>query len=269
VFSVDLLRLYSAAPHSVPNLSANTGRVLDPGQIGNTSLTGVHVSLTRPSWIVLGESYDAGWRATCDGRSLGPPRVIDGYANGWLAPAGCSRVAFSFAPQTGVNESYVVSAVACALMLLLLAFGAARAPARESVGRRGRRPGAWQGGPRSLPVAAGIALIAAIQLGYWFALRAGAGLFVLLTFVLWCGYRPRTLIIAAAALLAIAVPALYAIESPHNQGGYGFGFSTQTIIAHWTGVAAIVLLSLALLRIIRAGGPNRNIPPEMAAPDDR
>ena len=95
-------------------------------------------------------------------------------------------------------------------------------------------------------------LLGAGFLGYLFALRAGAALFVLLTFVLWRGFRTRTLIVTAAALLGIAVPLAYVIAQPRNQGGYGFGYATQAIGAHWLGVGAVVLLSLALWRIIRS-----------------
>ena len=85
-FSVDLLRLRSPAPR--PGVRpAGGGMVLDPGQLGPSSLTGVRVALAGPSWLVLGQSFSHGWRATCDGRSLGPPQPIDGYANGWPAPA--------------------------------------------------------------------------------------------------------------------------------------------------------------------------------------
>src|SRR6185312_14619263 len=126
-FSVDLLRLSSPAPAPVaPAVSG--GRVVDPGHIGQSSVTGVRLALNGPSWLVLGESFDNGWRATCDGRSLGAPRVLDGYGNGWLAPAGCKRVSFQFAPQSGVNKSYVISAVAAALILLFLVVGAMRRP---------------------------------------------------------------------------------------------------------------------------------------------
>src|SRR5207237_4799371 len=73
-FSVDLLRLSSTAPSPVaPPVSG--GRVVDPGHIGRSSVTGVRVALNGPAWLVLGESFDNGWRATCDGRSLGVPRV--------------------------------------------------------------------------------------------------------------------------------------------------------------------------------------------------
>ena len=273
-FSVDLLRLASPAPAPVtaPAAASAGGQVLSPGRVGDSSVDGVKVALAGPSWLVLGESFDAGWQATCNGRSLGAPQVVDGYANGWLAPAGCTRVAFTFGPQSGINKSYVISAVACALMLLLLVVGAFRRPTlpalgpsdpagpsdraapSDPAGPSGREPAAAgeRGARRSLPAAAALGLAVALPLGYLFAIRAGAALFVLLTLVLWRGLHTRTLILAAACLLGLAVPAAYVISQPHNQGGYGFGYATQTIGAHWLGVAAVVLLALALWRIIRA-----------------
>jgi arabinofuranan 3-O-arabinosyltransferase len=235
---------------------------VSPGRVGDSSVDGVKVALTAPSWLVLGESFDAGWQATCNGRSLGAPQVVDGYANGWLAPAGCRRVAFTFGPQSGVNKSYVVSAVACALLLLLLLVGAFRRPTRPAPSPRPPDPAApsdrdpaaigERGARRSLPAAAALGLAVALPLAYLFAIRAGAALFVLLSVVLWRGYRTRTLIVAAAALLGLAVPLAYVVSQPRNQGGYGFGYATQTIGAHWLGVAAVVLLALVLWRIIRA-----------------
>ncbi len=252
-FSVDLLRLSSPAPDPIASLGS-TDRVVSAGTLHNSSVGGVRLALDRPAWLVLGESYDAGWKASCDGRSLGAPRVIDGYANGWLAPAGCTRASFTFGPQAGIDESYIVSAAACAAMLLFLLAGALRRPGRLSAGVRARSMAAWRGGPVPLPRAALLALVAAIPLAYLFALRAGFALFLLLTFVIWRGYRPRTLGLVAAAALGIAVPIIYLASSPHNQGGYGFAYSTQTIAAHWVGVGAITLLMLALWRIIRARG---------------
>jgi hypothetical protein len=142
-------------------------------------------------------------------------------------------------------------------MVLLLIVGAFRHPAQpgpvpSGPGAESRPELGERGAHRSLPVAAAIGLTVAIPLGYLFAIRAGAGLFVLLTLVLWRGFRTRTLIVAAAALLGIAVPLAYVIAQPRNQGGYGFGYATQTIGAHWLGVGAVVLLSVALWRIIRS-----------------
>ncbi|MGH2893805.1 MAG: hypothetical protein ACRDPM_11155, partial [Solirubrobacteraceae bacterium] len=119
-FSVDLLRLRSAAPSPLP-APASGGQLLSAGHLGNDSVSGVRVALTHPAWLVLGESYDTGWQARCDGRSLGAPQLIDGYANGWVAPAGCRDVSFAFTPQSTVNLGYVISGVvALALGLLLI-----------------------------------------------------------------------------------------------------------------------------------------------------
>ena len=93
-FSVDLLRLRSPAPESAP-APAGGGRVVDPGKITAARSTERRVALTAPSWLVLGQSFSEGWRAKCDGRDLGAPRPIDGYANGWRAPRDCSDVEFA------------------------------------------------------------------------------------------------------------------------------------------------------------------------------
>lgn len=250
-FSVDLLRLSSAAPRPVAPASFG-GRVIDPGRLGNSSVSGVRVALTAPSWLVLGQSFDAGWRATCNGRSLGAPQVVDVYGNGWLAPADCTRVTFSFAPQQGVQTSYVISAVVCAVLVLFLSFGALRRPALASVSAAGQLLPEWKGGGRmSLPRAAALASVVAIPLAYWFSIRAGVGSMFLLTVVLWRGYGPRTLGLTAVALLGVVVPLTYLVTSPNNRGGYNFTYSTQLIWAHWIGVVAIVLMAMAALRLMR------------------
>jgi hypothetical protein len=247
-FSVDLLELRSPV---TPQAASGGGVVTNPGSVGTSSLTGARVALRGPSWLVLGESFDQGWRATCGGRSLGPPITIDGYANGWLAPASCRRVAFEFAPQTGVNESYVISGVCCAAMLALLLAGLLRRRVRLVVGAtlpiadRVRRP-------LSLPRAAAIALAVSIVVGAIFAKRAGAVAFPLVALVLWRGYGAATLTWIAIGLLGIVVPLVYLIVSPPNQGGYNFDYSVKLIGAHWIGVAAIVLLALAASQSIGA-----------------
>lgn len=38
----------------------------------------------EPYWVVLGQSFGDGWHATTsDGADLGPPTLVNGYANGW------------------------------------------------------------------------------------------------------------------------------------------------------------------------------------------
>src|SRR5918999_1219593 len=256
-FSVHLLRLRSPAPDP-PSAAAGGGRVVDAGTLGNSSVEGVRVDLDSPAWLVLGQSFSEAWRATCDGRSLGEPRPINGYANGWRAPANCRDVEFSFAPQDGVRVGYAISGTVCLLLLLLLVVGWVRA----------RREGAAVGGealrspreplpadrPRPLPLprAALLALVATLPLSLLFAARTSVVLFPLVTLLLWRGAGSRLLTLVAGGLLGVVVPILYLVHTPEDRGGFNFEYSTELIAAHWVAVGAIVLLMAACWRTLAA-----------------
>ena len=96
---------------------------------------------TRPFWLVLGESLNAGWEATWrGGRSLGAPQLIDGYANGWyVSPQRSSTfvVTLEFAPQGIVTPAVIASGAMLALCLFLgfVPIG----PIRRRLRRRGPR----------------------------------------------------------------------------------------------------------------------------------
>ena len=79
--------------------------------------------VTRPFWLVLGESLNAGWEATGPGgRSFGAPQLIDGYANGWYVTpqrSGTFIVTLQFAPQRIVTPAVIASGAALALCLLI------------------------------------------------------------------------------------------------------------------------------------------------------
>jgi hypothetical protein len=261
-FSTDLLRLRSPAPVPLPP-PVGGGEVVDPGRVGNSSVSDVRVELDGPSWLILGQSFSKGWEATCDGRSLGEPQPMNGYANGWPAPADCSRVSFDFKPQRTALAAYVVSGVvAVLLVVLLLASG---------VLRRRRDPEATYAPdplppertrPMSLPRAAAIALAATIPLSLVFALRTSVLIFPGLTLILWQGVGSRLITAAAALLLLFAVPAAYLISSPEDSGGFNFEYSIEIINAHWVGVAALILLMVACGRTLasarsRAGPSTR------------
>ncbi|HEY1590151.1 MAG TPA: alpha-(1-_3)-arabinofuranosyltransferase family protein [Solirubrobacteraceae bacterium] len=246
VFRFNWLRLGSPAPAGIPAASGG-GRVLDAGHIGRTSVTGVRVELRDRSWLVLGESYDSGWRASCDGRSLGSPVVIDGYANGWSAPAGCQAVSFTFAPQRTMVWLYALSAAVAIACLALLLFRRAPASAPPEAARlpvAARRP--------RVPTRAaiGLGLLAGVVLGFIFSIRSGLVIGPVVAVIAGRGISVRALILAAGALLVVVVPAIYLLDLPPNQGGYDFTYAIDLIAAHWVGVAAIVLLVVALARTL-------------------
>ena len=209
---------------------------------------------------MLGESYDGGWRATCDGRSLGSPVVIDGYANGWSAPASCRDASFRFAPQRAMVWLYALSAAAvvASLALLLLRRAPATASPTAAPLPAARRPARQP--PRR---AIGLGMLAGVVLGFVFSIRSGVVIAPVVAVIAWRGIGAPALMLAAGALLLVAVPAIYLFDLPPNQGGYDFTYAIDLIAAHWVAVAAIVLVAAALARTLieaRAarGSPGRS-----------
>jgi hypothetical protein len=262
---VDLLRLDSPAPRPVP--ATGGGRVLDPGDQGRGKVDGARLRLDGPSWLVLGESYNRGWRASCDGRELGEPVPIDGYANGWRVSR-CSSASFAFAPAGPVKLSYLVSMLSALALLALLLLTRRRdpEPLRDPLAPGRERPRRW----RPLPaLAAGGA--AAVVLGFVFALRAGVVLGPLLALALWRGTGARALSIVAAVLLGIVVPAIYLLFTPPDLGGYNSSYPMDVLGAHWVAVAAVACAALALVRAavgLRAGAPAPESVSRARAPSD-
>jgi len=246
VFRVDHLQLHSAAPQPVAR-PASAGRVVDPGSGTSGRVDGVELRLSGPAWLVLGEGYSRGWRASCDGRDLGEPVPVDGFANGWPVEAGCREAAFSFEPGQAAKWVGLLSGLACLAMLVLLAV---------------RRPAAADPDPAPLPDdapgrlslvrALGAGALAALVLGAVFALRSGLVLGPLVALALWRGAPARTLAVCAGALLA-AVPLVYVLFPPDDQGGWNTDYSKELLGAHWVAAAAVTLLIVALGRMIRAG----------------
>jgi arabinofuranan 3-O-arabinosyltransferase len=264
----DLLRLSSPAPRPLPAPAA-PGRVVDPGDDGRGRRDGVRVVLTAPAWLVLAESFNRGWRAECDGRDLGEPRPVDGFANGWRAPRDCRDVDFSFAPQKTMNAGFAISALACLALLVLLAVGVR---ARRSVPREGetvisadiwpksRSHGATGGlSPRG---AVAIGAAAGLVGAFVFALRAGVVIGPAVAVLLWRGVGPAALAIAAGVLTAVVLPAIYLLFPPDDAGGFNSEFAADLTGAHWVAVAVWVLFALAVALAVstasrrrRAGAP--------------
>jgi hypothetical protein len=250
--AVDELRLLSPATRPGFGSGAGpSGRVLASGSAGRGSYDGVRVAIGAPSWLVLGESYDRGWRASCNGRSLGAPTPIDGYANGWRVGAGCRDVRFVFEPGRAAMIGYLVSALAalgCAVLLLLGTAGRRRrrgTDARPAPLPAGGRERAWPLG-RAVAWAIG----AAVPFGFVFGVRAGVAAVPVIAAVLALGIGARTLVLVAAGLLGIVVPVLYVVHTGAQSGGNHATYAVSHMAAHWVGVAALGLLMGALWRTL-------------------
>ena len=108
-----------------------------------SSVRKVTVTAATPSYLVVNENFNAGWRAVIDGRQLRAVR-LDGWKQAWLLPAGTSGVVtLTYQP----DRPYLVAVIG-GLALLALIMLAAAWPARWRFRRSRRR---WfPPGPRFL-----------------------------------------------------------------------------------------------------------------------
>jgi arabinofuranan 3-O-arabinosyltransferase len=98
-----------------------------------------------PYWLVLGQSVNDGWHLTVNGKDLGSPTLVNGYANGWrIDPAkvgtGALDMRLEWTPQRLVWISIAISVlglIACVALLLIPRF--AGSPTVDE-GRRPLRP---------------------------------------------------------------------------------------------------------------------------------
>ena len=131
---LDSLTLGSKAPSSgstpgatAPALSSTrTSRGSYDLSIGN---------LGAPTWLVLGQSLNDGWHLVADGKDLGAPILVNGYANGWrLDPAVVGShpvLTLEWTPQR-----YVWLALALSLAGFVLCLALAFWPRRRRPGDR-------------------------------------------------------------------------------------------------------------------------------------
>jgi hypothetical protein len=94
------------------------------GASGDTRHEALVDTADHDTILVLGESRNDGWHATAGGVDLGPPREVDGYANGWVIPASDHpvEVRLRWTPQRRVDAGLVVSGVAALACVALVVF---------------------------------------------------------------------------------------------------------------------------------------------------
>jgi hypothetical protein len=200
--------------------------------------------------LILGESFNRGWQAWCDGRSLGTPVPVDAYANGWRLSRPCGRAHFAFGPNRPVTWGYWASALVALALVALLVLRRPGLPAPALLDGVELPPPRDRRLPLGRAVAIGLA--AGLVLGFVFAIRAGLVIAPALALLLWLGPSTRRLILACAGLLGVVVPIVYVAFPPPNRHGDDFNYAVDHIAGHWVGVAAIVLLMLALWRTLAA-----------------
>ncbi|MBI4261759.1 MAG: DUF3367 domain-containing protein [Actinobacteria bacterium] len=97
-----------------------TGRSGSPGppsapavRWSSTSEGGYEAQVTGalgPHYLVIGQSFAPGWRASVEGQDLGPPVLVDGYSAAWrITRRGSYTVRIAYGPQRAYAFALVVS----------------------------------------------------------------------------------------------------------------------------------------------------------------
>jgi len=243
--TVDQLVLRSeravAEPPSMPTLS--------PDWESDVRLTVEIPQDDASRWLVLGQSHNLGWTATLDGVSLGPPTLVDGFANGWAVPASGGTVELVWTPQQIIDRALVFSVFAV-LMILVLAVR----PALSPTGRTGAamptfidrpRRGARRSRRSAVFAAVGTGLFALVNLPSW---PLGA---LVIAGVAACGVLRREgarLPAALAACLFAVTSLLIMVEQVFERHPPDFGWPKQFGEFHVLGVTTILLLAVEYVR---------------------
>lgn len=118
---------FIGAPQLLPTVTTGSGR---------TAFDATVKGARGKFWFVLGQSYNEGWTASIDGRDLGRPTLIDGYANGWLVDEGTKQdftINVEWTPQRRVWYASAVSVLAIVACFVLLLRGRRRPAVRPPI----------------------------------------------------------------------------------------------------------------------------------------
>ena len=247
---LDIDQLVLEGPRLAPPPSDGIGPV-DAVRHSDTAYTVRVPPRDNDRWLALGQSHNRGWHASVGGTDLGPPIVIDGFANGWLLPAGeAAVVELRWTPQRLVDWALRLSVLAVVAAALIAWRGRpdrpGPAPARSESSRlmlrlpwhteTSVRPSAAVTGA----AAAAVTALAALSLPYWHVLAPAAGVVVVLALrhrrLWWLAPMVSALSLGCAALFVLIQQ--YRFHYPPD-----FSWPTRFETVHILGVAAILALA--------------------------
>ncbi|HEY0519587.1 MAG TPA: alpha-(1-_3)-arabinofuranosyltransferase family protein, partial [Ilumatobacteraceae bacterium] len=127
-------------------------------------------------WLILGEGFNDGWKATLAGKDLGPPRPVSGGFNGWRLPGSTTpvTVTMTWTPQGTMWIGMLLAALVVLACLVLICLDRKRVDVPEPSPpvlqwppvKIGRRPALVAAGAlvvlSALTIAPSYALVAAV-----------------------------------------------------------------------------------------------------------
>jgi hypothetical protein len=162
-----------------------------------------------PFWLVLGQSHSKGWKAEISGaaggdRSLGSPRLVNGYANGWLVrpgTAGTFDVRLRWTGQNLMWGAFALSVLAILACLAVVVVTRRRTVPDVAGQPRLGSPFSYDAPVTSLRVS--LATAAGAALGAWFVSRPWIALVVGVGTFVAARVRGARIVLAAGAPMAL------------------------------------------------------------------
>jgi len=197
-------------------------------------------------WLVLGEGYNAAWSASSDRNDLGPPRLVDGNANGWwIEPSTtATTVEISWTAQRPLTLALGASLIAVLAMIGLIVADRRRADDEQpSAAPASFDPigGAW---PRRAAIATALTTIVAagLLIGWWWMLPAALANIVpvLLRRSRILGWIGVTIVLGVGAVVVVVVRN----ERPFPGAGWPIRFEW---LHGWTLLGILLIAGATLL----------------------
>ena len=203
------------------------------------------------TWLSWNQSWNAGWTASIDGADLGPPVLIDGYANGWQIPPSAHErtIELRWTPQRTVDIALLISAVFGLLILVLLV-----ASPRSSQRRDATTPAFARVHP--VVIVGGLAVVFLVVGGVLAALAA-MGLAMTGRRISWL---PAALIVGVWTLVSVGIVAIEFRRDYPAGPDWPSRFAWAAPLT-WSVIAAVVVpvVSSVLVRT-----PGRELPRDSA-----
>ena len=193
-----------------------------------------------PYYLVIGQAYDKRWRASLDGRPLGPPVLVDGYSVGWLVDEpGAHRLTVSYGPQRALDAGMAATAVTLLVAAALAVAGTLRLASQVKARAPNRRS-------RDAATVVPVLVLAVVGLGGGL-ISAGVAALIMIVLRPWRRPDMAGLLAVVGAVLVAATPIAFIVGNGGRFGSIGYELVTDNPWPHLLAGAgmALVLLGVA------------------------
>jgi arabinofuranan 3-O-arabinosyltransferase len=235
----DIDRAVLDGPGTVAVTTAPPGPAVEVSSFADTEVVAGVGPSEKSAWLILQQSWNAGWTASSDGTDLGTPVLIDGYANGWLLEPSAEprEITLRWTPQRGVVIALWFSLLAGLVVggLLVWSRRDRLAASIDDVAADALDGTGWSGWPRtSVSLAVSLIVVVAFLAGPAVALGA---LGVLLLRRRWPWLALAVVLVAGSIVAGMIIASEWRYDYPPGPDWPSrFGWTAPLV---WLAVASV------------------------------